>query len=383
MSVATGRTYSLDLLRIIAMFMIVVLHFLGKGQILEVYPQSSLKYDAAWGLESICLVAVNCYVLISGYFLINSQFKIKKFLSLSLQVLFYSLGIYLFLLTTGIVKFSSSDLFNAVFPILTGMYWFVSVYMAMYLLSPFINKFLSKLSRRNHLGLVVLLIGIFSIWPTLFVLGDSFTFISLNIANGYSVVWFIVLYCIAAYIQRYYKPSYNFKKYVTRYSLIALSVVLLFVGSSYLGNVTHNAYFAALFTQMHGYNSFPILIASVALFMLFLNLRIKNKGLNNSIATLAPLTFAVYLIHEEPHIRSILWDTLNPSAHAFNPHFLIFALVSVITIYTVCSAIDWIRLKLFIVISKIKFFKDLSESVIHFIEQLSKRALKATERFIS
>ena len=65
------RMANLELLRCIAMMMVVVLHFLGKGNILGDLAAKDLGSVglAAWLPESFCIVAVNVYMLISGYFL--------------------------------------------------------------------------------------------------------------------------------------------------------------------------------------------------------------------------------------------------------------------------------------------------------------------------
>ena len=65
------RNVSLDLLRIIAMIMIVTLHVLGKGNGFAITDPVIRMFS--WTLESLCIVSVNLYVLISGYFLLDSN----------------------------------------------------------------------------------------------------------------------------------------------------------------------------------------------------------------------------------------------------------------------------------------------------------------------
>jgi len=383
MNIKGGRTYNLDLLRIVAMVMIVTLHFLGKGQVLTAYPNPSLKYYAVWGVEAACLIAVNCYVLLSGYFLVHSQFKVKKVVALALQVLFYSLGIYSLLMSLGIAKFSSVDLFNSLFPILSGVYWFISIYMAMYILSPFLNKLLLSIDRKTHLLLVTCLIFIFSVWPSFFVLGDSFTFAGLNITNGYSAIWFITLYCVAAFIRLHYKPSYNLKKYLKRYVGIAVTGISVFTVTNYLGTVAHNQYFSALFPQMQGYNSLVIFSASLALFMVFVNLKITNERVNRAIGVLSPLTFGVYLIHIEPHMNTWLWQTLSPSSHIYNPRFVLYAFVVVMSIYAACSVIDWCRLKIFGLVARTSISQNINNIITRFLLNIGHKAAYAVERIVN
>ena len=80
------RMANLELLRCVAMMMVVALHYLGKGELLTDLSGEALGGAglAAWLLESFCIVAVNVYMLISGYFLCSSSFKPSRLLSLYL-----------------------------------------------------------------------------------------------------------------------------------------------------------------------------------------------------------------------------------------------------------------------------------------------------------
>ena len=64
-----GRAANYELLRIVAMVMVVVMHFLARSEQMLALdePFSSVRL-AGSALEAFCLVAVNVYVLISGYF---------------------------------------------------------------------------------------------------------------------------------------------------------------------------------------------------------------------------------------------------------------------------------------------------------------------------
>lgn len=78
----TSRNPSFELLRIISMLMVVTLHFLGHGRVLENVRLFSSNFFVAWMIESLAYVTVNCFVLISGYFLVNSKFRVKKLFTL-------------------------------------------------------------------------------------------------------------------------------------------------------------------------------------------------------------------------------------------------------------------------------------------------------------
>ena len=78
------RQANFELLRIVAMMMIIVLHYLNKGDLLAAYTtdRSAVNY-AAHLTEAFCIVAVNCYVLLGGYFLVESVWKPGRVVSLA------------------------------------------------------------------------------------------------------------------------------------------------------------------------------------------------------------------------------------------------------------------------------------------------------------
>ena len=98
------RETNLELLRIIAMLMVISLHYLDKGNTLVEIGKITFKNWnlanelTAWALEVLCYGAVNLYIMISGYFLINARARMEKPFKMVIQVLFYSVGIFLIFL---------------------------------------------------------------------------------------------------------------------------------------------------------------------------------------------------------------------------------------------------------------------------------------------
>ena len=98
------RMANLEVLRCVAMMMVVVLHYLGKGGLLpDLTAPLSVQDMVAWLLEAFCIVAVNVYMMISGYFLCESSFKLSRLLTLWVQLWLYSVGIGVLAAVTGIV----------------------------------------------------------------------------------------------------------------------------------------------------------------------------------------------------------------------------------------------------------------------------------------
>lgn len=83
----TKRNIGIDLLKIVSMLMIVTLHMLGHGGVLDNMPPMSRCYQVAWLIEIACYGAVNCYALASGF--LTARCNIRKLMELWLQVMFY------------------------------------------------------------------------------------------------------------------------------------------------------------------------------------------------------------------------------------------------------------------------------------------------------
>ena len=115
---------NLEVLRCVAMMMVVVLHYLGKGGLLpDLTAPLSVQDMAAWLLEAFCIVAVNVYMMISGYFLCESSFKLSRLLTLWLQLWLYSVGIGVLAVVTGIVpaaEVSTHYYLTLLFPVTMG-----------------------------------------------------------------------------------------------------------------------------------------------------------------------------------------------------------------------------------------------------------------------
>jgi len=116
-----NRQANFELLRIIAMVMVIILHYLVKGNVaVSMAEDGSAVNLFAWFLESACIVAVNVYVLISGYFLVKAEWKLSRLVKLMLQILCYSIGVPVICLLLGVgnvEQWSIYDWATVLFPL--------------------------------------------------------------------------------------------------------------------------------------------------------------------------------------------------------------------------------------------------------------------------
>ena len=147
--VKSQRDYAIDLLRIVSMLMVPMVHILGQGGILAAAIPFSVQYESAWLLESFLLVAVNCFVLITGYVYYGKETKYYHLLTLWAEVLFYSIIIVIALKFMVPNEIGLEQYWKAIIPTFFtkgqfSRYWFFSAYVGMFLLSPFVSFKLFK-----------------------------------------------------------------------------------------------------------------------------------------------------------------------------------------------------------------------------------------------
>lgn len=132
------RNSNIELLRIICMFFVVLLHFNNHGvniNIICFQGELSLQNTLGHLVESFAIVAVNCFVLISGYY--GLSFKLKSLLKLYLQCFFIGLVGYLLYVLLSSSNLEYTKLLARVFAFSRNRYWFICVLMFIFHCSSF------------------------------------------------------------------------------------------------------------------------------------------------------------------------------------------------------------------------------------------------------
>ena len=161
------RNRGIDLLRMTAMWMVVILHILNKGGVLAAAAPLSAGQGTARLLETAAYCAVNCYGLISGYVGVQRRFRYSGALALWLRVAFYTLGITAVFACLMPGSVNGDRVLRAFFPVLFRQYWYVTAYFGMCLFIPFFNLLLNRLSKGQLRLLALSIVLVFSVLPTL------------------------------------------------------------------------------------------------------------------------------------------------------------------------------------------------------------------------
>lgn len=352
------RNVGLDLLRILAMFMIVILHYLSKGGALDV--KDITMHNFVWIIEAFAIGAVNMYVLISGYFLVDSKFKWKKVFLLWGQVLFYSFTFLTIYLLCG-NSIGKLDLISNVFPVLMkNSYWFITVYLLLYICSPFLNILIERLSKKQHFQVCLFLIIFFCIIQTLLPYESL-----IDNSCGVGLIWFIVLYFIAGYLKKY-DFKIKGKKLLLGYVISSFMIFGLTFGIEFVLNQFSISFKVDRF---YSYNNIFPFLSAFFLFLYFKDLKIKKQSIIKSIQFFAPLTFGVYLIHENFVIRKIIYYGMARSENYVSYgifYFLFILIISVLIIFLTCSVIEYIRKKIAKYLSKTKAIQKTTQKLEQF-----------------
>lgn len=363
------RQSNLELFRIITMFLIVAHHYvvnsgltLTDGSVFANIMSGKAIFMflfSAWGK-----IGINCFVFITGYFMCKSQITLKKFLKLLFEVMFYRIVIYLIFLLTGYVPFSVETLLTAIIPIRDLASGFTPAFLVFYLLIPFINILINNLTERQHLALFVI---------------TFFAYIFLGSVPGFSVTfnyatWFIVLYIIVSYIRLYPKKIFDSKKFW----IIAALVCVLLCSASVLAGVFlyYKTGINAIYYFVMDSNKVLAVATALSLFMMFKNINIKYSKFINVVGA---STFGVLLIHANSEaMRNWLWkDVLNNTGAYNTNYFILHAVISVILVYTVCTVIDVLRIK----IIETPFFRWFDKIEVKIIDRYKKAEDKFCAKF--
>lgn len=339
-SVVDKRNYGLDALRMLAMFMIVILHLLNQGGILNASGRFTSQYEAGWLLQSAAFCAVDVYALISGYVWVNARYRYRNIIELWLQVLFYTLSITVLFLIFVPSSVSAMEWLKAIFPVMFNQYWYFSSYVALFLFIPLLNIILEKMERRKLQFCLGMILLFFSCMQTLFyseVFGTN---------DGYSAIWLIVLYLVGGYIRKY-DPDDNGKAvrflagYFVMIGVTWLSKLLIEILTLHFwGEVRAGNYLIS-------YKSPTILLAAICLVLFFQRIKITPFW-KKTIRFFAPIAFGVYLIHTHPLVFSYFMKERFAEYAAFPWYIEIMAILgTAVCINLICYAIDFVRLEIF------------------------------------
>lgn len=330
------RNSNIEFLRFLSMLMIIAYHYSIYGFYAEDIIHTANKYFVdIFGMFG--KVGTDIFVLITGYYMVKSRLTAKKLLELMGQIWFYTLGILLaVILSLGPSAADLSMIKLSVLPITNSHYWFVSYYVLLMLISPFINVLLHSISRQMHAVLCLLLFALTTFLPE---------FLHISFLPG-SLPLFVALYVCAGYIRLHLNTAgkNRTRSLVITVLLILLCILRIVITDRIWQNTGNSAGLETSVNFMGAYSPFAFCIA-IALLVWVVGLKPANSKLA---FLLGSSSFGVYLLHENIFVNSRIWqDLFHTAEQASSPKLFMHAFLVVALIYTAGFFTEFIRKKTF------------------------------------
>ncbi len=334
------RMANLEILRCLAMMMVVVLHYLDKGNILPKLTDTGMNATGmtAWFLEVLCIVAVNVYMMISGYFLCTSSFKISRLLQLWLQVWMYSVVVGLIAAFTGILPATEVDThyyLTLLFPISMGHYWFMTAYVFLYLLLPLIGAGIRKMTKEQMQLTLILLLAVFCLTKTILPVRLE------KDGQGVDCLWYVCVFVTAAYIRRF---GVKFLESKARALGLYIAACLAIMAEAFVLRAIYlrTGSLERLLKISLEYNHLFPFLASVGLFVFFLKVKASGR-IAGFFVKIAPYTLGVYLLHENEGVRYAWENWLFADKVNSVGGLLLGTIVAVACVFACGIIVEWLR----------------------------------------
>ena len=305
------RESNFELLRLIAMFFIVLYHLLLK--FIVVVDDNPIFQAVFMPLH----VAVICFVLISGYF------HIKPSIYGGAKLIFPLLAFYLPL---TIYEFSQNNVgINSLLFFSKSPYWFIRTYFYLFLIAPVLNSFIITDRHRVSLLLVLGFIAIYMGW----MMHDA------SMTDGKNLVLFMFLYVLGDNLK-------HNKKIIDNVSTPILGGFYLFLNATlvYLYTIYSDTFIGkTIWNVSYPYCSPIFILNAVVLFLIFSKLHFKSKAIN----WLASSVYTIYILH---HQHYVLYNLIGPFVFSlYKLHHLPIILIIYLAIYSlaimsICIIID-------------------------------------------
>lgn len=310
------RNSSLELVRIICIILVVYWHSINP------YLNELGRFNLAPAniINTLCNNTNLLFMLLSGYF--GIRFGLKKLIALDISIIFYDV---LHLLLFGSI--GAKSLLAALMPITFKNHWFLTYYFAIAILSGFLNQIPEKMSRTAFRNLLLLLVGLFYVFPTVF-------FNELIEDSGKGIVCMTIVYLIGRYLRMYYSNvSFRKSRLFAAFWIVTLAASLLNFVLSLLKNA-----FMGMYCRD---NSIFILITAILFFLFFREMNFTNKLINH----LSPNIVILYCI--EGYVREFTNRYFDLGAYVQSPLFILICAGYAAVVILLCLLINELRRLIF------------------------------------
>ena len=325
------RQSNIELLRILAMFMVLISHYFPLRNLGNNFTNGEGYSMFTYELNSLCIVCVNVFIIISGYF--GIKWKWKSFFNYIFQVFFWVIISYVIAILFKWEEFDTGVLFYKIKSFLSYNYFILS-YLGLCLFAPILNAFIDSSNEKQFRYFIIA----FYLFSTIF---GWILQVSPEIKEGCTYVSFMGLYLIGAYIRKNDIRLFNFSRWIdlSIYIILGFFLVLITVIAKHYG----------INSSPYGYLNPIVILQSIYLFLFFSKLSIQSNVIN----WIASSSFAVFLFHYNPSIFPIYKKICIGIIKDYTFHFpvIVFFLIFV---FIISILIDKIRIYIFNILLRMK-----------------------------
>lgn len=277
------RELSVDVLKIFAMLAVVAEHMMLS---IESFSVSGGAMGVFFSMIRVfCKVNVDVFVIATAYLYVGRRTKTTNCVKIMLTTLTVSVLSYWITVLVFGEPLSLQESVKSLLPVLSGSYWFITSYIGLYLLIPFLNAVIEYFRKMGCLKTAALLLYIVScIYPQLFLVNTE----ARN--GGRTLFWMITLYILSGAV---FCEKISTKKATVLYAGAYLLSVIC--------RVALRSKASALFSN----ESALVVGMAFGLFIIVTN-ALKGKTSGTIAKILASSTLTVYLVHDS-YLRGFLW----------------------------------------------------------------------------
>ncbi|MDR1465822.1 MAG: acyltransferase [Oscillospiraceae bacterium] len=283
-----SRNQGLELLRMVSMVTIVLCHVLRIGGMIDAVADTRLPLLVYLFLRIFGILTLNCFALTSGYVSLHIKtFRPSRPAAFWLSVIGWcAVGLALQVIVTRRAPTTLEWLW--LMPVTTREYWYVTDFFALTFFIPLLNAAIARLPKRQFQWMLLVMFLLFCCWSMI-------RAEVIELGNGHSLWWLIVMYFAGAYLRLYGAPAW-LKKHTLLVFWAAAAVNAL---AEYVA-----LYVLRLPIGWPGFNHPLHVLSALSLFLFFVRKEtFRRRAVSRFACFFGPISFGVYLVHMQPFFQ--------------------------------------------------------------------------------
>lgn len=315
------RNINIDLIKCIAVFSVISVHFFLNNGFYNKIVDSSGMYIGVF-FRTLFMICVPLFLLSTGYLMKDKSLNKKYYFGISRVLIIYLIDAIIYLGYKSIYyndSFSIKHIVSSILKFDIGYSWYIEMYIGLFLLIPFLNLIYNNLNSKKQKQILIITMLLLTSFQGIF-----------NIKYTIVPDWWINIYPLTYYFIGCYLKEYKIN--ISKFANVLLFIIVLIISGLI------NIYFSKGNTFVWGiYNDwgsiFNVLTSTlVFIFIINLNLNKLSNKLKKIIVKISELSLGMYLT------SSIVDDFLyfnyfkNIDFLSFLGYFKIVSLVLVLSI---------------------------------------------------